>query len=286
MARIPEGVDLNELTVVARRVLLDALQALYEHSNAIVLVGAQAVHLRTTGVVLTGSPYTSDADLSLNPKLIRDEPLLNEAMRGAGFELTIPNSPGLWTRMEMINGQSHPVEVDLLVPETLAPNRGRRSAHLPPHDKNATRHVLGLEATLFDHSSLQVPSLEPGSDSRELAIEVAGPTSLLIAKAFKLRDRLNDRAAPPHRLADKDAGDVVRLMMATGDSLRSTFKRLSQEEQIRDVVAEGCELLWEQFGSARATGVQMAVRALAGDLEEGRIRLLAPAFVEANVPEL
>jgi hypothetical protein len=61
-------------------------------------------------------------------------------------------------------------------------------------------------------------------------------------------------------------------MMATGDSLCSTFKRLSQEEQICGVVAEGCELRWEQFGSPRAAGVQMAVRASAGDLEEGRSR--------------
>lgn len=286
MARVPEGVDRNELTVVARRVLLDALQALRDHSDAIVLVGAQAVHLRTIGVVLASSPYTSDADLSLNPKLISDEPLINEAMRGAGFELTIPDGPGLWTRTEMINGQSHPVEVDLLVPKTLAPKLGRRSAHLPPHDKNATRHVDGLEATLFDHSPLQVPSLEPEKDPRELTIEVAGPASLLIAKAFKIRDRLNEHATSPHRLADKDAGDVIRLMMVTGGNLSPVFKRLSQEDQISDVVAEGCELLWKQFGFPSAAGVQMATRALAGDMEEERIRLLAPAFIEANVPEL
>ncbi|WP_440103774.1 hypothetical protein [Streptosporangium sp. H16] len=163
MARIPEGVDLNELTVVARRVLLDALQALHEHSNAIVLVGAQAVHLRTTGVVLASSPYTSDADLSLNPKLVLDEPLLNEAMRGAGFELPASGNPGQWFRAEMISGQSHLIEVDLLVPEAFAPgNKKRRRVSLPPHDEKATRRILGLEATLFDHSPLQVPSLEPG----------------------------------------------------------------------------------------------------------------------------
>lgn len=285
MARIPEGVDLNELTVVARRVLLDALQALQDHANAIVLVGAQAVHLRTTNVVLASSPYTSDADLSLNPKLILNEPLLNEAMQGAGFELTIPDGPGLWTRTELINGQSHPIEVDLLVPKTLAPKLGRRTAHLPPHDKMATRHVAGLEATIFDHSPMQVPSLKPERDPRELTVKVAGPAALLIAKAFKIRDRLNDSAAKPNRLADKDASDVMRLMMATGSGLRPTFERLAQEGQICDVVAEGCKLLWEQFGFPRAIGVQMAVSALAGDMDEGRIRLLAPAFVEASVPQ-
>ncbi|MEV4243506.1 hypothetical protein AB0J63_08870 [Streptosporangium canum] len=238
-----------------------------------------------SNVVLASSPYTSDADLSLNPKLVSNEPLLNEAMQGAGFELIIPDGPGLWTRTEMINGQSYPIEVDLLVPKTLAPKLGRRAAHLPPHDKRATRHVAGLEATIFDHTPMQVPSLNPEQDPRELTVKVAGPAALLVAKAFKIRDRINDSAAKPHRLADKDAGDVMRLMMATGGGLRPTFERLTHEGQIHDVMTEGCDLLWEQFGFPRAAGVQMAVNALAGDMDEGRIRLLAPAFVEANVPQ-
>ncbi|MFC0861832.1 hypothetical protein ACFHYQ_05920 [Sphaerimonospora cavernae] len=174
------------MTTVARRVLLDALQALRDHARAIVLVGAQAVHLRSADVILASSPYTSDADLSINPVLLPDEPLLDEAMRGAGFTLSIPNQPGLWTRMEKIGDQNHPVEVDLLVPKTLAPRIGKRSAHLPPHPKMAARHVSGLEATLFDHSPLRVPSLEPYVDHRVLTVNVAGPAALLIAKTFKM----------------------------------------------------------------------------------------------------
>jgi hypothetical protein len=42
----------DELYVIARRVLLDALDALGEHRNATILVGAQAVYL-----------HTGDADL-------------------------------------------------------------------------------------------------------------------------------------------------------------------------------------------------------------------------------
>ena len=38
--------DFDELYVIARRVLLDALAALSSHLDAIVLVGAQAVYLR------------------------------------------------------------------------------------------------------------------------------------------------------------------------------------------------------------------------------------------------
>jgi hypothetical protein len=37
----------DELYVIARRVLLDALEALGEHREATILVGAQAVYLHT-----------------------------------------------------------------------------------------------------------------------------------------------------------------------------------------------------------------------------------------------
>lgn len=49
MARIPESVNLDELTVVARRVLLDGLVTLETHLPAITVIGAQAVHLRSVG---------------------------------------------------------------------------------------------------------------------------------------------------------------------------------------------------------------------------------------------
>lgn len=48
MSRIrPVGVTDGEITIVARRVLLDALSALVAHRDAVTVVGAQAVHLRT-----------------------------------------------------------------------------------------------------------------------------------------------------------------------------------------------------------------------------------------------
>ncbi len=50
------GVD--ELYVVARRVLLDALEALGDHSNATVVVGAQAIYLRAGEADLIVAPST------------------------------------------------------------------------------------------------------------------------------------------------------------------------------------------------------------------------------------
>ena len=53
MSRVPDSAAAEAITVVARRVLLDALTALEAHSDAITLVGAQAVHLRTAAGKLT-----------------------------------------------------------------------------------------------------------------------------------------------------------------------------------------------------------------------------------------
>jgi len=41
---------------------------------------------------------------------------------------------------------------------------------------------------------------------------VAGPAALLVAKAYKIHERSGE--VGQRRLTDKDAGDVVRLMMS------------------------------------------------------------------------
>ena len=62
MSRSPAGVDPAELNVVARNVLLDGLAALSDHLDAITVVGAQAVYLRTQDAKLVTAAYTSDGD--------------------------------------------------------------------------------------------------------------------------------------------------------------------------------------------------------------------------------
>lgn len=65
--------------VLARSVLLDALQALAPHLDAVVLVGAQAVYLHMGDTELIVVPTTTDADLALFPAKLLDEPLLEDA---------------------------------------------------------------------------------------------------------------------------------------------------------------------------------------------------------------
>ena len=66
----------DELYTVARTVLLDALEALGEHREALVLVGAQAIYLRVGEADLAVASYTTDGDLAIDPRILR-APLSN-----------------------------------------------------------------------------------------------------------------------------------------------------------------------------------------------------------------
>lgn len=96
MAKVPHGVDPEQLTIVARRVLLDGLEALSAHRDAITVVGAQAVYLRSPDAAVRSAAFTSDGDLTLDPARLPDRPLLDEALRNSGFELLQADQPGLW----------------------------------------------------------------------------------------------------------------------------------------------------------------------------------------------
>src|ERR1035437_3747840 len=109
------GESPNELYANSRAALLDVIDALGEHADHVVLVGAQAIYLRCGQLRLAIAPFTKDADVALIPPL-GTEPALEDAMRSAGLEQR-ENQPGIWVR--------EGVEVDLLVPSGLANPEGR-----------------------------------------------------------------------------------------------------------------------------------------------------------------
>lgn len=146
----------------------------------------------------------------MDPTLLNDEPLLELAMTAAGFHRRDKDQPGLWSRREQVGDTIADVGVDLLVAEAFS-GPGSRAVTIPPHDRMAARRVTGLEATAVDADVLQIRSLEPHRDPRVLSARVAGVAALLIAKAFKIHQRANE--AGQRRLTNKDAGDVLRLMM-------------------------------------------------------------------------
>ncbi|MEV7552774.1 hypothetical protein AB0N89_24455 [Amycolatopsis sp. NPDC089917] len=280
MAKVPDGVDVQELTIVARKVLLDGLTALERHLDALTVVGAQAVYLQTAEVPLATAAYTSDGDVGVDPQQLADEPLLEQALRSAGFERLQQHQPGLWGRTETVGDTPTKVELDLLVGQTLAEG-GNRSVKIQPHDKMAARRVPGLEPTVVDRTLMTVAALEPGDD-RRIQVHVAGAAALLVAKAHKIHDRLNDSAARPDRLTNKDAGDVYRLMMGTRvREVGNTFRRLLADPRVGGVTATGLAYLREQFGGADTAGIRLAIEALAGSIPESTIRAAAPAYIRA-----
>lgn len=70
----------DDLNVLARRALLDALEALEEQRDALILVGAQAIYMHTGDAELAVAATTLDADLVIDPTLLKSAPALAIAM--------------------------------------------------------------------------------------------------------------------------------------------------------------------------------------------------------------
>ena len=68
------------ITVAARRVLLDALEALEPHRDGLVLVGSQAIYMYTGGSDIAVATTTKDSDIALIPVRLVPTPTLEAAM--------------------------------------------------------------------------------------------------------------------------------------------------------------------------------------------------------------
>lgn len=267
--------------VAARRVLMDALEDLVEHADAVVVVGAQAVYIRCGATNIGIADYTTDGDLALDCDRMTEIPLLEDAMR-ARFTHAVGQTgheqPGVWTRTVEVGGELIEVPVDLIVPEGIEPPGGSRGARLAGHGKRAARKASGLEAAMVDNDVLAIRAFE-SEDVRVLERRVAGPTALLIAKAYKIHDRL----AEPERLdrvIDKDASDAYRLMVTTPAArVNGVVSMLLKDDRIGAFAERGLEMLRTQFGARRAPGVEMAVRALRLGVPEDRVRNVCVSFI-------
>ena len=241
-----------DLLIAARRVLLDAMDALHEHHSALVLVGAQAIYLHTGNVRIALAESTKDSDFAIDPRKLRDDPLLEEAMRRAGFtHNAVDPQPGSWL-------SSDGVPVDLMVPEQLAGAGSRRSGRIAPHSDRATRRTTGLEAAVIDHAPMIISALD-SEDTRRIEMNVAGPAALLVAKLHKI----GERQAAPNRLLDKDAHDVYRLLVATESEAVAAMLRQLREHQLSGAVTRDALVYLHQLFAAGpdASGSTMAGRA-------------------------
>ena len=246
-----EDLDPN-LFARARQALLDALEALRDHRESVIVIGAQAIYLHTGAAATPVAEITKDSDLAFDVRRLADQPLIDAAMRAADFELDeTKNQPGAWVSADGI-------PVDLMVPETLAGGSGSRSATHPPHDKRSLRRAVGLEAALVDYLPMQIRALRDGDD-RVIIANVAGPAALLVAKLHKIGER-SDTA--PDRLVDKDAHDLYRILVAIDTSELAERLRMLRAHDLAGRVTEKA-LVWlrDLFAAGPdATGSQMAAR--------------------------
>ncbi|MCC6812242.1 MAG: hypothetical protein IT381_32775 [Deltaproteobacteria bacterium] len=246
----------DELYVLARQVLLDAIEGLGHHRDAIVLVGAQAVYLRVGEADLAVAPFTTDGDLAVDPTVLTEIPPLEQALQDAGFSPKTKDSVGVWvTHRSTREKKDIEIPVDLLVPESVSPGKGRRAARLQGHAPNAARIVSGLDGALVDADVMRLSSLQV-EDSRAFDVRVAGAAALLVSKVHKINDRSgNDRQN------DKDALDVLRLLRGTEtDDLATRYKKLLADGRSQGAGQKGLALFEAQFAARSGVGVEMAIR--------------------------
>lgn len=247
--------EMMDAISLARKALLDGLEALHDHLDAVIVVGAQAIYLHTGEAQVALAAYTTDGDIAIDPDLLGTDPLIEEAMREAGFE-PIKDAIGSW---ESALGS----QVDLMVPAAVA-GKGKKTSRgvdAPPHARHAMRRTKGLEAALIDNSVMTITEPDPVVDTRSFDVKVAGPAALLIAKLHKISERLDQ----PNRIDNKDAHDVYRILVAVETAeLAETTRRLLTEPVSAEITEEAIELLRQLFGRSTATGSRMAAAAEEG----------------------
>lgn len=256
----------NDLLIASRSALLDALEALADHREAVVIVGAQAIYLQTDSAPVALAESTKDSDIALDARLLVDDPLIQEAMKSAGFLLDpIGGQPGAW-----INRVGVPV--DLMVPEALAGSGGKQSRGVrkPPHDRSSMRRAKGLEAAVVDNHEMVISALAT-SDERRYSVKVAGLAALVVAKTHKIAERIGT----PTRLVDKDAHDIYRiLVVAELDETSVALNKLLEDPLSRDVTEQSLAHLRNLFAAGPdATGSTMAGRAEEGIGEPATVAL-------------
>ncbi|MEZ4239129.1 MAG: hypothetical protein R3F59_23850 [Myxococcota bacterium] len=254
--------------------LLDALEALGPHLEAVIVVGAQAIYLRAGEADLVVAPYTTDGDLALDPDLLAEIPPLEDALLEAAFVPGGQDAVGVWfARRDTPNMLDVQVQVDLLVPEAVSPGRGRRAARLPGHQPTAARIVRGLEGVLVDLDVLPLRALDP-ADTRSVDVKVAGPAGLLVAKLYKIDERKGSV-----RANDKDALDVFRILRGVPtEVLADRMRRVLGDPRSKEAGARAMVLLGELFGRG-GEGAEMAARAVAGVMDAAEVRAACEVLV-------
>jgi hypothetical protein len=157
--------------------------------------------------------------------------------------------------------------VDILVPDRFASEWELAGYNV--RDSIATMSQPGLELALVDHSPMEIATLD-GARAREAAgVEVAGVLALVVAKGWKIGERLEQGGEAFSEVA-KDVVDVYRLLRASSPAeLAAAIRDLPQDPRFRETARLGARHLERAFSDgAPATGL---LRELLGKSEETEV---------------
>jgi hypothetical protein len=264
----------------SRRLLIDSLKALADFQDALTVVGAHAVHVwveKAWGP--TDMAATRDCDLVVNPVLVTDDPKLVDIMARVGVAPALQDRPGIYGLPDEsgLEWRSR-TTIDLIVPEAYA-GGGRRAARIAGQ-KNAAGRAVGLELAVWDRHRRDLSCIDEPGD--QVSAWVAGPASLLVAKAHKVHERMAQLATRPHRLRAKDSGDVALLMMVSEpeDVARVMMEQSKEHPEIAAVVGPGAQWLVEMYADPSSRTRSDAASALGDRFDETFVHASVEAWVE------
>jgi hypothetical protein len=269
----PNSMSIRYGAIRSRRLLIDAIKALSPFREALVVIGAHAIHVwaqQAWGPIEMEA--TRDADVSINPAFVAENPKIIESLKSIGVEAALKDRPGIYgLEQEKELPLSARTTFDVLVPERYA-GVGRRAARIDGQE-NAAGRATGLELALWDKYLLELDTADAPRESVE--VFVAGPAALLVAKAHKVHDRLQQFAIHPERLRPKDSGDIALLMMVSDPSeiMQVMRKNIKTHPEIAETVDLASRWLIELYGDASVPSVtrQQAADSLAARFDEAEV---------------
>lgn len=206
--------DTNEARL-SRRLLIDTLKLLEPFTEALTIIGAHAVFSRVeTALPDLEMSSTKDADVAVDPEFVAATPVIRELMQSGGLEPAMQHRPGIYgLASERDLEFEDRTTIDLIVPAVYA-GGGRRTARIRGQDGAAT-FAPGLEFAVHCRSMMELRPLPGDPDQSATEAMVAEIPALIVAKAYKVRQRLHRYDTRPDRLRPKDSGDIGLMILAS-----------------------------------------------------------------------
>lgn len=265
--------------IKAREVLIEALEALGSHREAIILVGAQAIYMQVGEGDFGVPPYTTDADIVFDPELVKTDPKLDHILKAAGFMLdrSEANAVGSWTKDN--------VAVDLMIPASMG-GPGRRSARIKGQARNIIRKTHGLEACLVDNDFMEVQSFSDKSKPT-ISIKISGPAGLLVAKLLKIEERMTQESSGQSgRVNNKDSLDIFRLLHYEPVSLKNRLNNVIHDPKSARPAQQALDYLIKVFEHPDSIGCMMAADAARGYANPDEVRMRASILTKRLISSL